>query len=144
MVEKNTQKVMNKFILSTYPNGKIMEQVCEREKDCSINNLRNMLHYIYDDHEHDFEKLVRVIIQVYLFDKKKKVEDLKTYDFEIEMKDYYKTQKINDKNLQELKAIVDKIFKNSNIKTTRSATINACKRAFYLYTVVYIRYSIIG
>ena len=31
MVEKNTQKVMNKFILTTYPNGKIMEQVCSRE-----------------------------------------------------------------------------------------------------------------
>ena len=144
MVEKNTQKVMNKFILSTYPNGKIMQQVCERENDCSINNLRNMLHYIYDDHERDFEKLVRVIIQVYLFDKKKKIEDLKTFDFEKEMREYYKGQAIGDKNLQELKEIVDKIFKNSNIKTTRSATINACKRAFYLYTVIYIRYSLIG
>lgn len=144
MVEKNTQKVMNKFILSTYPNGKIMEQVCMREPDCSMNNLRNMVNYIYNDHERDFEKLVRVIIQVYLFDKKKKIEDLKTFDFEKEMREYYKGQAIGDKNLQELKEIVDKIFKNSNIKTTRSATINACKRAFYLYTVIYIRYSLIG
>ena len=144
MVEKNTQKVMNKFILSTYPNGKIMEQVCMREPDCSMNNLRNMVNYIYNDHERDFEKLVRVIIQVYLFDKKKKIEDLKTFDFEKEMREYYKKQNISDKNLQELKDAVDKIFKNSNIKTTRSATINACKRAFYLYTVIYIRYSLIG
>ena len=144
MVEKNTQKVMNKFILSTYPNGKIMEQVCAREPDCSMNNLRNMVNYIYNDHERDFEKLVRVIIQVYLFDKKKKIEDLKTFDFEKEMREYFKGQSIGDKNLQELKEIIDKIFKNSNIKTTRSATINACKRAFYLYVVIYIRYSLIG
>ena len=144
MVEKNTQKVMNKFILSTYPNGKIMEQVCAREPDCSMNNLRNMVNYIYNDHERDFEKLVRVIIQVYLFDKKKKIEDLKTFDFEKEMREYYKGQSIGDKNLQELKEIIDTIFKNSNIKTTRSATINACKRAFYLYVVIYIRYSLIG
>ena len=110
MVEKNTQKVMNKFILSTYPNGKIMEQVCAREPDCSMNNLRNMVNYIYNDHERDFEKLVRVIIQVYLFDKKKKIEDLKTFDFEKEMREYFKGQSIGDKNLQELKEIIDKIF----------------------------------
>lgn len=144
MVEKNTQKVMAKFILSTYPNGKIIEQVCMREPDCSINNLRNMVNYIYNDHERDFEKLVRVIIQVYLFDKKKKVEDLRTFDFEKEMREYYKKQNVGDKNLQELKAMVEKIFKNSNIKTTRTATINACNRAFFLYVIIYIRYSLIS
>lgn len=146
MVEKNTQKVMNKFILSTYPNGKIIEQVCSREPGCSINNLRNMMNYIYNNHEKDFEKLVRVIIQIYLFEHKKKVEDLKTFDFEKTMKEHYKKQKVDDKNLNELKSIIDGIAVESGLtkKVTRKATINDCKRGLLLYVVIYIRYSLIG
>lgn len=146
MVEKNTQKVMNKFILSTYPNGKIIEQVCTREPGCSTNNLRNMLNYIYNDHEKEFEKMVRVIIQIYLFEYKKKIEDLKTFDFEITMKKHFKGQSIDDKNLNELKGIIDKIIDGSGLskKVTRKATLNDCKRGLLLYVVVYIRYSLIG
>ena len=146
MVEKNTQKVMNKFILSTYPNGKIIEQVCSREQGCSINNLRNMMNYIYDNHEKDFEKMVRVIIQIYLFEYKKKVEDLKTFDFELTMKKHFKGQSIDDKNLNELKSVIDKVINESGLskKVTRKATINDCKRGLLLYVVIYIRYSLIG
>ena len=146
MVEKNTQKVMNKFILSTYPNGKIIEQVCTREPGCSTNNLRNMLNYIYNDHEKEFEKMVRVIIQIYLFEYKKKIEDLKTFDFEITMKKHFKGQSIDDKNLNELKGIIDRIIDGSGLskKVTRKATLNDCKRGLLLYVVVYIRYSLIG
>lgn len=146
MVEKNTQKVMNKFILSTYPNGKIIEQVCSREPGCSINNLRNMMNYIYDNHEKDFEKMVRVIIQIYLFEHKKKVEDLKTFDFEKTMKSHFKGQSIDDKNLNELKSLIDKVIDGSGLskKITRKATLNDCKRGLLLYVVVYIRYSLIG
>lgn len=43
MVEKITQKVMNKFTLSIGPNTKILQQVVAREPGCSINNLRNMM-----------------------------------------------------------------------------------------------------
>lgn len=146
MVEKNTQKVMNKFILTTYPNGKIIEQVCSREQGCSINNLRNMMNYIYDNHEKDFEKMVRVIIQIYLFEYKKKVEDLKTFDFELTMKKHFKGQSVDDKNLNELKAVIDKVINESGLskKVTRKATINDCKRGLLLYVVIYIRYSLIG
>ena len=146
MVEKNTQKVMNKFILTTYPNGKIIEQVCEREPGCSVNNLRNMLNYIYDDHEKDFERLVRVIIQIYLFEYKKKIDDLKTFDFELTMKKHYKGQSVDDKNLNEMKGLIDSIADKSGLtkRVTRKATQNDCKRGLMLYVVIYIRYSLIG
>ena len=146
MVEKNTQKVMNKFILTTYPNGKIMEQVCSREPGCSINNLRNMLNYIYSDNEKEFEKIVRVIIQIYLFEYKKKVDDLKTFDFELTMKSHYKKQSIDDKNLNELKKSIDNIADKSGLtkKITRAATLNDCKRGLFLYIIIYIRYSLIN
>jgi hypothetical protein len=146
MVEKNTQKVMNKFILTTYPNGKIIEQVCEREPGCSINNLRNMLNYIYDDHEKEFERLVRVIIQIYLFEYKKKIDDLKTFDFELTMKKHYKGQSVDDKNLNEMKGIIDSIADKSGLtkRVTRKATQNDCKRGLMLYVVIYIRYALIG
>jgi hypothetical protein len=146
MVEKNTQKVMAKFILTTHPNGKIMEQVCSREPGCSINNLRNMLNYIYDDHEKEFEKIVRVIIQIYLFEYKKKIEDLKTFDFELTMKTHYKKQSIDDKNLIELKKAIDNIVDKSGLskKISRAATLNDCKRGLLLYIIVYIRYSLIS
>ena len=145
MVEKNTQKVMNKFILTTYPNGKIMEQVASREPGCSINNLRNMMNYIYDNHEKEFEKLVRVIIQIYLFEYKKKVDDLKTFDFEITMRTHFKKQSVGDKNLNELKAIIDDIVDKSGLskKITRAATLNDCKRGLMLYVIIYIRYSLL-
>jgi hypothetical protein len=146
MVEKNTQKVMNKFILTTYPNGKIMEQVCSREPGCSINNLRNMLNYIYNNHEKDFENMVRVVIQIYLFEYKKKIEDLKTFDFELTMRTHYKKQSSNDKNLNELKTVIDNVVDKSGLskKITRTATLNDCKRALLLYVLIYIRYSLIG
>jgi hypothetical protein len=146
MVEKNTQKVMNKFILTTYPNGKIMEQVCSREPGCSINNLRNMLNYIYSDNEKEFEKIVRVVIQIYLFEYKKKVDDLKTFDFELTMKSHYKKQSIDDKNLNELKKSIDNIVDKSGLtkKITRAATLNDCKRGLFLYIIIYIRYSLIN
>lgn len=146
MVEKNTQKVMNKFILTTYPNGKIMEQVCSREPGCSINNLRNMLNYIYDDHEKEFEKIVRVLIQIYLFEYKKKIEDLKTFDFEITMKAHFKKQSVEDKNLNELKNLIDNIVVKSGLakKITRTATLNDCKRGLLLYILIYIRYALLG
>lgn len=146
MVEKNTQKVMNKFILTTYPNGKIMEQVCSREPGCSINNLRNMLNYIYDNHEKEFEKIVRVVIQIYLFEYKKKVDDLKTFDFELTMKTHYKKQSIDDKNLIELKKSIDNIADKSGLtkKISRIATLNDCKRGLFLYIIIYIRYSLLN
>jgi hypothetical protein len=146
MVEKNTQKVMNKFILTIYPNGKIMEQVCAREPGCSINNLRNMLAYIYDNNHKEFEKLVRVIIQIYLFEYKKKVDDLRTFDFEITMKAHYKKQSATDKNLMELRGMVDNVIEKSGLsdRISRKATLNDCKRAFVLYVLVYIRYALIS
>ena len=146
MVEKNTQKVMNKFILSVAPNEKIIQQVVAREPGCSANNLRNMTHYIYNGHSKEFEKLVRVIIQIYLFEYKKQVEDIKTFDFEMTMRKHYKGQSSSDKNLNELKGIIDKVMEDSglNDRISRQATKNDCKRAFLLYALVYIRYALLS
>lgn len=146
MVEKITQKVMNKFNLSVGPNSKIMQQVVAREPGCSINNLRNMLNYIYDSHDYIFGKMVGIIVHVYLFEYKRKIEDIKTIDFEVEMRKYYKGQKIDDKNLNEMKSLIDKVMEGSGLhkKITREATKNDCKRAFFLYIVVYIRYCMLG
>ena len=146
MVEKNTQKVMNKFLLSISPNEKIIQQATTREPGCSTNNLRTMLHYIYDHHDKDFENLVRVIIQIYLFEYKKKVEDIKTFDFEITIRKHYKGQSSSDKNLNELKSIIDKVMEESglNNRITRQATKNDCKRAFLLYVIIYIRYALLS
>ena len=146
MVEKATQKVMSKFNLSVGPDTKIMQQVVAREPGCSINNLRNMLHFIYNGHDATFNRIVGIIIHVYLFEYKRKVEDIKTMDFEVEMRKYYKGQKIDDKNLNEMKMHIDKVMEGSglNKKITRDATKNDCKRAFFLYVVIYIRYCMLG
>lgn len=146
MVEKNTQKVMNTFILSSYPNPKILQQIAAREPGCSINNLRNMTNYLYDGHDKEFENIVRVIIQIYLFEYKKKVEDLKTPDFEYTMRKHFKKQMSSDKNLNELRKFIDKVMNESGLakKISRKATLNDCKRALFLYIVVYIRYTLLG
>ena len=146
MVEKNAQKVMNKFVLTIAPNEKIMQQVTAREPGCSINNLRNMVHYIYNGHDKEFERLVRVIIQIYLFEHKKKIDDLKTLDFELTMRKHFKGQSATDKNLNEMRNIIDTIMEGSglNDKISRQATKNDCKRAFLLYTLVYIRYTLLS
>ena len=146
MVEKNALKVMNKFVLTIAPNEKIMQQVTAREPGCSINNLRNMVHYIYNGHDKEFERLVRVIIQIYLFEHKKKIDDLKTLDFELTMRKHFKGQSATDKNLNEMRTIIDTIMEGSglNDKISRQATKNDCKRAFLLYTLVYIRYTLLS
>src|SRR5699024_6978578 len=80
MVEKNTQKVMNKFILSSYPNPLIIQHTCAIETGCSANNLRNMMNYVYDGNDKLIDEITRIILQIYLFEYKKKIDDIKSSD----------------------------------------------------------------
>lgn len=144
MVEKNTQKVMNRFVLTTYPNPQILQQTCAIESGCTINNLRNMMLYVYDGHEREFEKMVRIILQSYLFEYKKKTDDIKSYDFLSIMRTHYKKQTSTNENLNELKAIIDNVISGSGLskRINRAATLNDCKKAFLLYVLFFIQRSV--
>lgn len=144
MVERLTQKVMTKFNLSSVPNYKLADQVIKiLNGGCSKNNLRNMINYLYDGHDAEMEKLVRVILQIYLFESKKKIEDIKSWDFINDMLEQYKKLTTNNKNIVEMKNIVTHIFDNTNFgegkkRPARTATINDYKRAIYLYILMFI------
>lgn len=147
MVERITQQVMNKFNLSAVPNYKIVDQVIEMHNGaCSKNNLRNMVNYLYDHHDKEMEKLVRVILQIYLFENKKKIEDIKSWDFIKIMLEQYKKLTTTNKNVVEMKVLVNYIFDNTEFgkKPTRQATINDCKRALFLFVLMFIMQSLIN
>mgnify|MGYP003287829887 CR=1 FL=1 len=139
-VERLTQKVVNRFILSTAPSQTLMKFASERG-GCSINNLRTMYSYLINGHEKEFELITRLILQGYLFEKRNKKEDIKTPDFVIEMLKYYKKQEVNNTNLMNLKSNVNKVFEDSGLssKVTRRASQDDCRRSIYLYIVTYIR-----
>lgn len=145
MVEKNTQKIMNKFVLSTYPNPMIISHTCAIETGCSANNLRNMMNYIYDGNDKVMEKLIRIILQTYLFEYKKKIDDVKSADFLVTMRTYYKKQTTTNRNLTELKELIDQVLKDSGLtkKINRVATLNDCKKGFLLYVLFFIQRSLI-
>ena len=147
MVERITQQVMNKFNLSAVPNYKIVDQVIEMHNgSCSKNNLRNMVNYLYDHHDKEMEKLVRVILQIYLFENKKKIEDIRSWDFIKIMLEQYKKLTTTNKNIVEMKALINYIFDNTEFgkKPTRQATINDCKRALFLFVLMFIMQSLIN
>lgn len=139
-VERLTQKVVNRFILSTAPNHTLLKFASERG-GCSINNLRTMHSYLINGHEKEFEMITRLILQGYLFEKRNQKEDIKTPDFVIEMLKYYKKQEVNNTNLVNLKSNVNKVFEESGLaaKVTRRASQDDCRRSIYLYIVTYIR-----
>ena len=141
MVEKTSQKVMNKFNLTTFPDNRILQHTCSIETGCTINNLRNMVNYIYNGHDDILDKIVRLIIQIYLFDYKKQIDDIKTADFLITMKGHYKKQTATDENLNQLKVEIDKVIVGSGIskKINRAATLNDCKKGFLLYVLFMIQ-----
>ena len=139
-VERLTQKVVNRFILSTAPSQTLMKFASERG-GCSINNLRTMYSYLINGHEKEFEMITRLILQGYLFENRNKKEDIKTPDFVIDMLKYYKKQEVNNTNLVNLKSNVNKVFEESGLsaKVTRRASQDDCRRSIYLYIVTYIR-----
>jgi hypothetical protein len=139
-VERLTQKVVNRFILSTAPSHTLLKFASERG-GCSINNLRTMHSYLINGHEKEFEMITRLILQGYLFEKRNQKEDIKTPDFVIEMLKYYKKQEVNNTNLVNLKSNVNKVFEESGLaaKVTRRASQDDCRRSIYLYIVTYIR-----
>ena len=138
-VERLTQKVVNRFILSSNSIQTLVTASCNMG-GCTQNNLRTMHSYLMNGHEKEFEKVVRLTIQGFLFEKRNKKEDIKTPDFIMEMVKYYKKQESNNINLNELKTSVANIFENSGLskKVTRAASQNDCKRSIYLYILFYI------
>ena len=140
MVEGNTQRIMNHFNLTMSPNEKLMDIVAKNITCCSKNKLRNMVAYLINNNK-VMERIVRVTLQIYLFDKKKNVDDIKSFDFITEMLRYYKGQTKTDKNLSELKRNIDLVYDNTlaiTSPTKREPTINDLKRGLYQYILYYI------
>ena len=138
-VERLTQKVVNRFILSNNPLQRLIIVSSDLGKG-STNNLRTMLAYLYDKHEKEFENVVRLTLQAFLFENKNKKENIKSPNFVMDMLQYYKKQEAKNVNLMELKKCVDYIFINSGLpdRVKREASKNDCRRTLYAYILLYI------
>lgn len=143
-VEKSTQALMGKFSLSRYPDGVIIKHACTIESGCSTNNLRNVMNYIYDSQDKELEEMIRIILQTFLFEMKHPIDKVKSYDFLIEMRGFYKKQTTQNPNLNKLKELIDKFIVGSGItkKIKRTPTINDCKKAVLLYVLLFIQRNI--
>lgn len=143
-VEKNTQALMGKFSLSRYPDGTIIKHTCTMETGCSTNNLRNILNFMYDSQDKEFEEMVRLILQTFLFEMKHPIDDVKSFNFLIEMRGFYKKQTVQNRNLNRLKEIIDGFVVGSGTtkKIQRVSTINDCKKAVMLYVLLFIQRNI--
>lgn len=138
-VERLTQKVVNRFILSNNSLQKLIEVASSIGKG-STNNLKTMMSYLYNKHEKEFENIVRLTLQAFLFENRNKKEDVKTHRFVMDMLQYYKKQEAKNSNLMELKTGIDNIFVNSGLpdRVKREASKNDCKRTLYVYILLYI------
>ena len=138
-VERLTQKVVNRFILSNNSLQRLILAASDLGKGSS-NNLRTMMSYLYDKHEKEFENVVRLTLQAFLFENRNKKEDIKTPNFVMDMLQYYKKQEAKNVNLMELKSGIDNIFINSGLpdRVKREASKNDCRRTLYAYILLYI------
>lgn len=144
LVKKTTDSLMIKHSLSIYPDQQIISFVTNNIKgcQCTMNNLKMMINDLYDN-EKDFEKIVSLILQIYFFDYKMKLEDIRSNYFIECMLKHYKGLSEKDKNLVEIKEIVNKYWENSTFakskKQHRDGTVNSYKKAIFAYMVMFIR-----
>lgn len=143
LVQKHTEALMNKKSLTYGPDSRIINIVTNNISGCSINNLRNILIYVYDN-DKEFEILTRLILQTYFFEYKKKADDVKSRDFLDTMGKYYKKQTSQDENLTQIKKIIEGYMEGSgtNKKINRDGTRNDCKRATFMYMLGFIMQNI--
>jgi hypothetical protein len=94
----------------------------------------------------EIRELINLILQVYLFDDKNSVDEIRSKKFIVHAIDLYKKSNTNDELVIKIKSILDQWLKENSdnyAKTQRKATLTNFRRALYYFFIFTIQnYSI--
>ena len=113
-----------------------------RSSSVSINDIRTyLMRILTDKHLMDMKSLIESILFIFLYDEKKSIRDINSKMFLEFGLSLYKKTNSNDKNIGNIKTILNKWIDELGItKTiTRTATLINYKRAIYIFFVLAIQ-----
>lgn len=142
------QRVTDKVLLNLTQNGPDMRfvQASANMNQISVSVFRNAVLNIMDKSPQDIRELINLILQVYLFDDKNSVDEIRSKKFIVHAIDLYKKSNTNDELVLRIKEILDKWLRENSdnyAKTQRKATLTNFRRALYYFFIFTIQnYSI--
>lgn len=104
--------------------------------------MRNLLVLIHSGkYNKDVEELISSMLLIYLFDLKRKPETIRSASFLTNMMFVFSKMTKQDANLNKIREIIEMfVYKTSIVKKTkRQPTINAYKKALYMYILFFIQ-----
>lgn len=138
-------QIVDKVSLKLVIEGPPMKIVTLSAKNnqVSVNELRNYLNLmIVNDNIDEIKKVIESILVLFLYDEHNTSRDINSDKFLIYCLDTYKRSNTTNKNIVEIKEILDSWLERLDIykKTQRTATINSFRRALYMFFVMTIQY----
>ena len=130
--------------LMTYGADMQMAKLAANLSQVSQNEIRNVIINLTDDDSDKIMRLTELILQLYLVDGANRVEEVRGKKFLITCMEIYKKSNTNDKNILEIKQILDEWLKKYSPKyrqTNREATLSNFRRSIFIYFVLHIQQS---
>lgn len=141
-IQKLTDKISMKIVVHG-PDMKLVN-VAAKLNQVSVNELRNYISkLITSENREEIRKLIECILSLYLFDGNNTLDEVRSDKFLNYCLELYKKSNTNNKNIIEIKQILDKWLKDVGLldKTNRQATINSFRKALYTFFVFTIEKS---
>lgn len=142
------QRITDKVLLNLTQNGPDMRFVkaAANMNQISVSVFRNAILNIMEKSPNEIRELINLILQVYLFDDKNSVDEIRSNKFIVHAIDLYKKSNTNDELVLKIKQILDEWLRENSdnyAKTQRKATLTNFRRALYYFFIFTIQnYSI--
>lgn len=141
-IERISNKVVTHLVVNG-PNMKLIELASKMNK-VSVNEMRNYIGtMINNDHREEIKAIIEAILFVFLFDDgaNNTPKDVGTNKFLVASLELYRRSNSNDKNSIFIKKTLEKWLRDLGVyeKTSREATINNFRKAFYTFFVLSIQ-----
>lgn len=148
----------NSYIIERYANAIAMKltisgpdmkliNIASRINNISINELRTVTTNLTSEKQNapDIKKLFINILTTFLTVEKHTIQEVKSSKFVVECLAIYKKSNVNNKNINEVKKLLEKwlnMYSEKYKKSNRVATLNNFKKALYTFFVFTIQASI--
>ena len=138
------ERVVNDVATKVAIHGANLKVVSIAAKMCdvSVNELRNAVNIITDEHNLPaFKNMCEYILQIFIFDMQHTASDIKSKDYLLSMLEVYKRTNDKDVNLNKIRKTLDEwmVISGSSKRITRKASISSFKKAMFVFTVLTIQ-----
>ena len=139
-ISKIVVSISNKIINS--PVDMKLAKIASSSSNVSNTAIVNCINTLNDNIDEDVQKLMILIIQLFLMDGSYTEKDIKSWNFITYSFNVYKKSNTNDESIIEIKKVLDRIltkYSPNYIKTNRIATKIQFRRALFMYIILIIQ-----